>query len=705
MSRFPSDYLERVYAGVLGKLIGVYLGRPFEGWGYRQILERLGPIRYYVHERLEKPLVVTDDDISGTFTFVRALEDFGCRADLSAAEIGRTWLNYIVEDRAILWWGGMGASTEHTAFARLKKGIAAPRSGSMELNGQVVAEQIGAQIFIDGWALVCPGDPERAAALAERAARVSHDGEAVHGAVALAAMEAQAFVEPDMDKLFDLARRFVPADCVIRRLTDEIRDWARADRDWEKTFARIEAAYGYDKFGGGCHMVPNHAVIVLALAYAPDDFQQALLIANTAGWDTDCNSGNVGCLLGIKLGLKGLDAGPDWRQPVADRLFLPTADGGRCVTDAARETCELAKTAHALYGEPFAAPKGGARFHFELPGSVQGFAFEESPECRCIGAVWNAAGHGAAGRRRLALGYNGLAPGRAARAATPTFIAPDAAKMPGYGLLASPTLYPGQTLRAAVEADAHNAQPVNAGLYVRYYGEQDRPAYARGEPRALAPGARAELEWLVPDLGGRPIFDVGLELASTERAGGVVYLDRLDWSGPPRVVFGHSGEKETFWQRAWVNAAERAGFGGPARPYRILQAEGTGLLIQGTREWAGYRVEALTVPHLAADAGLAACVQGQERYYALVLSHPNRIRLVKRFYGARVLAEAAFPWRFDQQVELALETRGGRLRAFAGGKLVLEARDEKDPLASGAVALLCAEGRTDWGPVKVTPLD
>ena len=28
----PADYEERVYAGVLGKIIGVYLGRPFEGW-------------------------------------------------------------------------------------------------------------------------------------------------------------------------------------------------------------------------------------------------------------------------------------------------------------------------------------------------------------------------------------------------------------------------------------------------------------------------------------------------------------------------------------------------------------------------------------------------------------------------------------------------------------------------------------------------
>ena len=31
----PNDYLTRVYAGVLGKLIGVYLGRPFEQWTHQ----------------------------------------------------------------------------------------------------------------------------------------------------------------------------------------------------------------------------------------------------------------------------------------------------------------------------------------------------------------------------------------------------------------------------------------------------------------------------------------------------------------------------------------------------------------------------------------------------------------------------------------------------------------------------------------------
>ncbi|HRW50921.1 MAG TPA: ADP-ribosylglycohydrolase family protein, partial [Caldilinea sp.] len=72
----PSDYAERVYAGVLGKIIGVYLGRPFEGWTYDRIMQELGEIWYYVHEKRHVPLIVTDDDISGTFTFLRALPDY-----------------------------------------------------------------------------------------------------------------------------------------------------------------------------------------------------------------------------------------------------------------------------------------------------------------------------------------------------------------------------------------------------------------------------------------------------------------------------------------------------------------------------------------------------------------------------------------------------------------------------------------------------
>ena len=118
----PEDYLERVYAGVLGKLIGVYLGRPIEGWTYERISREIGEVQYYLHQQLGVPLVVTDDDVTGTFAFLRALEEQP-DASISARQIGEGWINTIIRGKTILWWGGRGMSTEHTAYLNLERGI------------------------------------------------------------------------------------------------------------------------------------------------------------------------------------------------------------------------------------------------------------------------------------------------------------------------------------------------------------------------------------------------------------------------------------------------------------------------------------------------------------------------------------------------------------------------------------------------------
>ena len=220
--KLDANFEEKVYAGVLGKIIGVYLGRPFEQWSHELIMETLGPIKYYVNEDLNKPLVVPDDDITGTFTFLRALSDYDYNQEISARQIGQTWLNNIVEGQTILWWGGVGHSTEHTAFKNLQRGIEAPESGSENINGRIVSEQIGAQIFIDGWAMISPGDPEKAASLAKRAASVSHDGEAVYAAQVIAAMEAQAFIEKDIKNLIDAAKKLIPNKSLIFRVIEDI---------------------------------------------------------------------------------------------------------------------------------------------------------------------------------------------------------------------------------------------------------------------------------------------------------------------------------------------------------------------------------------------------------------------------------------------------------------------------------------------------
>ena len=694
----PDDYTERVYAGVLGKVIGVYLGRPIEGWSYEQITARLGEVRYYVHDRPEmdlptRQLVVTDDDLSGTFTFLRALPDYGHPRDLTPAQIGQTWLNYIVEGRSTLAWAGMGNASEHTAYLRLKSGIPAPRSGSLALNGQWIAEQIGAQIFVDGWAMVAPGDPELAADLARRAASVSHDGEAVYAAQLLAAMEALAFVEPRLERLLDTGLALIRHDSVIYRLVSDVREWHARFPDWRTTRTQLATHYGLAQYPDLCYVVPNHGLIHLGLLYGQDDFQQSLMITNTAGWDTDCNSGNVGCLLGIKNGLPGLDAGPDWRGPVADRLYLSSADGGRAITDAVIEAYHIANSGRALNGLAPLKPKQGARFHFSLPGSVQGFR----PQDAALLALENA------GDRGLALHYRTVRRTDPARASTATFIPPDSFNMPTYELLACPTLYPGQTLRASVVADPANRMPVTARLYIAYYGADDNLVRVAGPRVWLPPSAEAQLEWRLESAAFHPIAEVGLELSTEQPAKGTVYVDHLGWDGQPELVFERPDHGGQLWRRAWVDAVDHweRGYG---EAFRLAQDSGTGLLIQGSRGWTDYEVSTSLNLYMAAAGGLAVRVQGLRRYYALLLSRDFGVRLVKALDGDFVLDEVGLEVAFGRAYTLSLRATGPRLQAWVDGKRLFDIEDSNQPLTEGAIGLVCQEGTISTNAVGVRPV-
>ncbi|WP_127523257.1 ADP-ribosylglycohydrolase family protein [Mesorhizobium sp. Z1-4] len=692
----PQDYTNRVYAGVLGKMIGVYIGRPFENWRYRDILEKLGPITYYVHEQLGDPLVVTDDDLAGTFTFPRALDDYCCSPDLPAEDIGRSWLNYIIEERSILWWGGAGNSTEHTAWLNLARGIPAPKSGSIEVNGRTMAEQIGAQIFIDGWALVSPGQPAQAAKLARASASVSHDGEAVNAAVLWAAMEAEAFVSSDVNHLIDTGLSFIPDDCLIAKLITDVRSWAATDNDWEATRQKIEDNYGYDKYPGNCHVVPNHALMIMAILHAPDDFQRAQMIVNTSGWDTDCNAGNVGCLQGIMLGLEGLEAGPDWRGPVADRLYISTADGGRSVTDAVEVSLWLAGLGRRLAGEkPQAPAKAGARFHFSLPGSVQGFRPQTG---RAAVEDLRVSGTGEA----LAVDFAALASGREAAVTSPVFMPRDVTRMRTYDLMASPRLHAGQRLYAVVTADDANSAAVEARLRIRHYDENDGlEDVDMPDAIYLAPGKSAKLEWTVPETGYQPIAETGVVFTAAQgRSDGRVLVEKLGWDGCPDVTFKRPGGAGDFWRRAWVKNAHIFSRHFP-QDFRISQNRGEGLIMQGTADWKDYAVEADLMLHLGDHGGLVLRGNGQRRYYAARLTRAGELQIVRRKDEQEtVLASTALDIGFETAFTLAATVTGDCI-AVAVGDTKLEARD--DSYSGGAVGLIVHEGALSATRIRVKP--
>lgn len=706
MPKLPEDYLERVYAGVLGKLIGVYLGRPFEGWTHAKILEQLGHIEYFVHEKLDVPLVVTDDDVSGTFIFPRALLEHGISADITSEDIGKTWLNNVIEGRTIFWWGGNGVSTEHTAYLNLKKGIPAPKSGSIETNGKTVAEQIGAQIFIDGWALVAPGNPALAARLAGAAGKVSHDGESVHAAVLFAAMEAEAFVSKDIDHLLNTGLGFIPGDSLVAKLIEDIRHWAIEDEDWLKTRDRIEFEYGYHKFCGNCHVIPNHGIMTLALIYGGHSFHEAMHIVNTCGWDTDCNSGNIACLVAIMHGLQAFEEGPDWRGPLADRALISSADAGYSINNAARIAYDLTNMGRQLAGEqPLPPPKDGAQFHFTLPGSVQGFEATRHSLMPDIIRVQQR--QDSEGRTALAICLKGLTKAAGSfQVTTPTFTPPDIVKMKTYELAASPLIYPGQTVETLLRADVENTGPVNVCFGLEVYGTDDKlelkksPAFV-----ILGPGEERTLSWTInDDMNYQPIQRLGISISASQgHVSGRIDMSYLRWSGTPQLTLRRPVDagKAHFWRRAWVNGVSHMQRWGSSS-FVLAQNDNTpGLLAYGTREWCDLRVEARgCMTSLAAEVGLAVRVQGLRRYYALVLQRDGRVSIVKARDGVRTaLCTVNCPWILDKAYTLVVEVDGPRITASVQGLVNLEASDSD--YDNGGIGLVVTDGAFTVDEVQV----
>ena len=326
------------------------------------------------------------------------------------------------------------------------------------------------------------------------------------------------------------------------------------------------------------------------------------MIVNTAGWDTDCNAGNVGCLLGIKNGLAGTRRRPGLARPgrrPACTLLRPTA--ARAITDAVIEAQALVVAGHRLAGAAVpAAPKNGARFHFSFPGSLQGFACETGEPAKLHPlTVENAGG-------QLAIGFRRLAAGRVARVSSPTFFGKDGLTMPTYQMVACPTLYSGQTVKCHLAADVLNGSSVSVRLYASVFGAGDALTKIHGEPRVVDTQADVSLTWRLPDTGGYPIFDIGLEIEAQDFRGvdGTLSLDWLHWDGAPDVTFRRPDLTSEMWKHAWMNDVSQLQT--RWEPLRATSSEGLGMLAQGTRDWRDYEVASTLTPLLAEAWGLAA---------------------------------------------------------------------------------------------------
>lgn len=668
------QFEDKIYAGVLGKILGVYLGRPVEGWSYQKIQDTFDEVKYYVHDKAGVPLIVADDDISGTFGFFRAIEDNNYDRNLSAKAFGDTWLNYIIENRTILWWGGLGRSTEHTAFLNLKNGIDAPDSGSMKVNGKTLSEQIGAQIFIDAIAMACPDDPDLAVDLVRKAASVSHDGIAVQAACHLAALEAMAFTEKNIDVLLDRAAKYV-TDPLLTEIIADVRDICSKEKDWRKVRAYLDPKYGYGVWPGCCHMVPNHAMVIASILLGGDDFQKSISIAASAAWDTDCNAGNVGAFNGIRLGIDGINAGADFRTPVADLMYVVTADGGSVVTDAVLETKRIVNAAAHLAGEEVEI--SDERYTFEYPGSIQGFSPCEFDH-GCVSRVTVHNKNESSQENALAISCDCVADGVTANVATQTFI--DFSKVAlNFSTVASPTLYSSQIVKtkASVEGD----KEVFLTPYILYYDLDNQSQVIYGEPWKLTQEVR-EFDWKVPDTEGMAIYKLGYQISSVKRFSGNVFIHSIDWKGAP-TDFAQRGMLMTsiwntnpLWLASFASSAAQfaADFN---QTYCVSHQEDDGLVTIGTRDWKDYKVESTVYYNLHKAGGLVIRSAGHKRYYGAVLTGYNKAQIfVQKDRERRILAEKEYKYEEDKPYRLEFAAQGDRLSFQVNGENILTTNDD-----------------------------
>ncbi|MDC7286367.1 ADP-ribosylglycohydrolase family protein [Blautia schinkii] len=667
---------EKVYAGVLGKIIGVFYGRPIEGWPYEKIRQTFGVVDHYVYKEAGTPLIVADDDVAGTFTFLNAVEDCRDVSTISAKDFGEAWLDYVIEDKTIFWWGGLGRSTEHTAYLRLKQGIPAPLSGSIELNGQAVAEQIGAQIFMDALAMMCPGDPRNAGRLVRELSSVSHDGIAVEAACFLASLEALAFEIRETDQLLDaaLAKGVSPR---LREIIDRVREVCSRNQDFRAVRQWLDEEYGYHLYPGNCHVIPNFALILASLILGGDDFYYAMEICISCGWDTDCNGANLGCINGIRLGLDAINEAFDFRGPVADRLYKISSNGGACVSDAVQETRRILAANAKLYGEK--SPEKRRRYEFEFPGSVQGFEncpylgdHDERPENSnmrgCGNGLWLSVDHGK-------------------RAVSVPVMFDLRDRQASYCLTASPVLYESQTVYAVFDVPENE---IKIQLYIAWYDFDNNIQFTYSPQYTVQ--SRLEIAWKIPKLGGMPISRLGILCESDKK--GAVILRHMDWDGAPEhfeisIPLRNYDIGMNMAMEAFVSSAKQFHFDARAS-FVISHTEKNGVATIGTEQWKDYKVTSVLEPGIHQRFGLLGRSRGHRRYYALMLwDHKYAGLVCKKGSEEICLVQIPFAYRENHKYRLELSMCGKKITGKID-EIYLEALD--DTYSCGGAGFVTDEG-------------
>jgi hypothetical protein len=281
----------------------------------------------------------------------------------------------------------------------------------------------------------------------------------------------------------------------------------------------------------------------------------------------------------------------------------------------------------------------------------------------------------------------------------PTFIDPKPRSLSEtsyFEVLASPSIYETQTVRATVRALTDPAPDLR--FFIVHYDGAGNLKKKAGELIALGKGDNA-LSWKVPSTGGLPIHRIGIELSSERRLTGAVALLDMDWSGAPEAFVMGSAydlspaitpfDTSSYWVKAFVSSARH--FAPDVGSTFSLSHPGlNGLATTGTRDWVDYRASTQLTMDLHKAAGIVARARGHRRYYAGIVEDGTAKLIKRRDETVTVLAETPFPYAENSKLKFEITVQGDAIALSINGQALLQAEDGE--YRSGGAGYFIEEG-------------
>ena len=313
-----------------GRICGCLLGKPVEGMRTPDIIELLKnsgnfPLaRYMTYEDVKKtPRLLPRwenrtwaDRLNGC---APADDDTNYTVLAAVGIVGKYGRSFTSSDVAKAWMDcqpkNAYCTAERRAFRNFVMGIRPPQSAVYKNPDR---EFIGAQIRGDYFGWINPGDPETAAEMAWRDARISHVKNGIYGEMFIAAMLAAAAVTDDIETVISAGLGEIPASC---RLTEGVRRVVgdfKAGLTGDETFRAIAARWDENRSYDWVHTISNAEIVTASPLYGAGDYAKSVCRAVQTGFDTDCDGATVGSIVGM---MKGRAAVPDaFTRPLCGKL-------------------------------------------------------------------------------------------------------------------------------------------------------------------------------------------------------------------------------------------------------------------------------------------------------------------------------------------------------------------------------------------------